>query len=149
MIKRLSYAAAVGLFVLAGCRADDRTRANEVPAAPAPEPTPEATAPPAGMGGGPATQGTRDREGAIDRLAQGRCEARERCGNVGTLRDHASYSECVAVARAELRGSFGAATCESYDDDKLAGCARKLSESPCGKESQLSEECVESALCTK
>lgn len=149
MIKRLPYAVAVGLFAFAGCRADERTRANEVPVAPAPEPGPEPTAPPAGVGGGPAAQGRWGREGAIDRLAHARCQARERCGNVGTLRDHASYSECVEVARSELRGSFGAATCESYDDDKLSGCVRKLGDSACGNESQLSEECVESALCAK
>ncbi len=146
MIKRLSFALAVGFFAFAGCRSDDRaTGPSGTPTAPAPA-TP---APPEAVGGGPVASTGSSREGTIDRLSHARCQARERCGNVGVLRDHASYSECVEVARAELRGSFGAPTCTAYDEDKLDGCVRKVAEAPCGTENKLSDECVEAALCRK
>lgn len=141
MMKRLSCILAVGLLTVIGCRADHRnSRSNEAPAAP------EAT-PPEAMGGGPTTPGWSHREAAIDRLSHARCQARERCGAIGVARDHTSYGECLEVSRADLRGSFGAATCQEYDDGKLDACARKLADIPCGQESKLSEDCVESKLC--
>ena len=148
MNKHLSMVVAVGLLAFAGCRADDRsTLSNETPTAPVSQPDqPSAGVP--GVGGGPvAPREGWDREATIDRLSQARCQARERCGAASVMRDHTSFSECVEVARAELRGSFGASTCDLYDDEKLAGCARKASDSACGTESKLSDDCVESKLC--
>jgi hypothetical protein len=147
MIKGLTFAVAVGLFAFAGCKSDDRsTRTQEAPVI---EPAPVPAPPPESVGGGPTAEGASswDREGAIDRLSHARCQARERCGAVGAMRDHTSYGECVEVSRADLRGSFGAATCQGYDEGKLDGCARKLADSACGSESSLSEDCVESKLC--
>lgn len=150
MIKHL--AVAVGLIALAGCRADNRATTsteslNETPAINAP-PVSQPDQPSAGVGGGPvAPREGWDREATIDRLSQARCHARERCGAVGVMRDHTSFSECVEVARADLRVSFGASTCDLYDEGKLAGCARKASDSACGTENKLTDDCVESALC--
>lgn len=146
MIKKLTMAAVVGLFALFGCKSDDgslRTQGAPV----INEPTFNAPAPEA-IGGGPAaTDLARDREATIDRLSHARCQARERCGAVGALRDHTSYGECVEISRADLRNSFGAPICQGYDEGKVAGCAGKLADSACGTESSLSEDCVESKLC--
>lgn len=143
MIERLTSVVAVGLFAFAGCKSDDGSlRTQEAPVV-VTEPAPEA------VGGGPVMDDarSRERETAIDRLSHARCQARERCGAVGALRDHTSYGECVEISRADLQGSFGAATCQGYDDSKLGGCVRKLSDAACGTESSLSEDCVESKLC--
>jgi hypothetical protein len=133
-----------------GCRSDDRPVSNNnapVVTDPGPAPAPAPAPAPEAIGGGP-TVDMWSREGAIDRLANARCEARERCGAVGKMTsDHTSFGECVSVARAELNGSFGASTCENYDSAKIDGCARELSDSPCGTETKLSENCVESKLC--
>lgn len=149
MIKTISRVVVSGLFALTACR-DDRPRPNvEMPGAPEPAPTPqpEGTKAPEGTGGGPIAMDGRDRESAIDRLANARCQAAERCGAVGVLRDHTSFSECVEIARADLRGSFGAATCGSYDEEKLATCARRTGDAACGSEKKLFDDCVESKLC--
>jgi len=142
-MKRIAFTFAVGLTMLLGCRSDERRTMSE--SAPAPAPAP---APAEGVGGGPRADAW-SRDGAIDRLSHARCLARERCGAVGTAprSDHMSFAECVEVARTDLQGSFGASTCDNYDEGKLAGCARELGEAPCGSENKLTDNCVESKLC--
>jgi len=134
-MKRIAITLAVGLFAVIGCRSDERssTMTTDVPSA----------TPPAGpIGGGPRTDAW-SRDGVIDRMAHARCVARERCGAIGKpTADHVSFSECVEVARADLRGSFGASTCDGYDHGKLEGCARELSDAACGTETKLTDNCV-------
>lgn len=140
-MNRIAITLAVGLFAVAGCRSDDRrTTTNDVPQTS--EPAPE------GVGGGPTVIDGWSHEGAIDRLAHSRCEARERCSGAGEpTSDHVSFGECVSTARTELRASFGSAPCESYDNGKVATCARELSDAACGSESKLSDNCAAAKLC--
>jgi hypothetical protein len=144
-------AIAVGAFAVAGCEVRDRSQPMTQGPVVEPVPAPaQPDQPSAGVGGGPPTAAARDgwaRDVAIDRLANARCSARERCGYVGLLKEHASYFECVEQARIDLRASFGAQSCDNYDEDKLSGCARKASDAACGSENSLSEDCAESKLC--
>jgi hypothetical protein len=131
-MKRIAFTIAVCLVAAAGCRSEKRTSTDESSG---------------GVGGGPRTNA---REGVIDRLAHARCQARQRCGPKGTpITEHESYGECVDVARADLRGSFGAATCDAYDDAKIDACARTVAERACGPDNKLTDDCVESKLCRR
>lgn len=132
-MNRIAFTIAVSLLTMVGCRSEDRRSTNETP--------------PSAVGGGPRDD-AQSREGVIDRLAHARCEARERCGAIGSpTSDHVSFSECVEIARGELRSSFGASTCDAYANDKVEGCARELTGQACGSETKLTDNCVESKLC--
>ena len=150
MSTRSIVVVAVGALAMTlGCETRDRSQpmtqgpvVEPVPAPPMPD------QPSAGVGGGPPTVAARDgwaRDVAIDRLASARCSTRERCNTKEN--EHASYFECIENARIDLRATFGAQTCDNYDENKLNACAKKASDAACGSENSLGDDCVESKLC--
>jgi len=149
-MKQIAFTLAACVTAFLGCRSDDRPVSNNnapIVTDPGPAPMPAPVAP-EGTGGGPRDESGWTREGVLDRLAHARCEARERCLTaVSPTADHVSFGECIEVARADLRGSFGTSACSGYDTAKLDGCARELSAAACGSETKLTENCLESKLC--
>jgi len=100
---------------------------------------------PSAMGGGPATEGSR--EWARDKIAQAHCDFYQGCGDIAKGKKYDDMDSCLTRKKSDLDKDYSVDKCTKIDKDRMNTCIAKIKAQKCGGIHTDPSECDDSKVC--